>query len=293
MKAIMAAVFSLFPLIAFCDDDRVDRIVSYLRGDWNADVSVVSPDVRDEVIARLRKIGGGPYQEINGAGYDEYRVLIRIGDEQTMKQIVESTRSRWLTGKGWAFHETLAQTAQPAVIPLIAVDFFRNDGDKVITVEDGDIGYRKRPFSIEMCRVAFSVLGASEAFTSETREWAKESLARADRVSPPLTRGVVQEWWRKNEGRFRVRDYQAVTAGQPLSVPPKTPGDAEPSPPTPNATPPLKTAPEPTAPAPIATASDASTPSSAFLWTGAGIAIALLVGLGVFWKRRVSPPRSR
>ena len=31
----------------------------------------------------------------------------------------------------------------------------------------------------------------------------------------------------------------------------------------------------------------ATSPSSAFLWTGAGVAMALLVGLGVFWKRRV------
>jgi hypothetical protein len=287
MKVILTAVFSLLPLIAFCEDDRVDRIVSYLRGTWNADFSVVSPDIRDEVIARLRKIAGGTKQEINGAAYDEYRVLIRIGEEQTMKQIVETTRSRWLTGKGWAFQEVLAQTAQPAVIPLIADDFFRNDGNGIVSVEDGDIVGKKRPFSIEMCRVAFSVLGASEAFAPETREWANESLQRADYVSPPLTRRVVQQWWRENEDRFRVRDYQAVTAGQSLSVPPKTPGDAESSPPTPNATPAVKSAPEPTAPVPVVTASNRSTPSSAFLLTGAGVSSALLVFLLVFWKRRV------
>ena len=43
----------------------------------------------------------------------------------------------------------------------------------------------------------------------------------------------------------------------------------------------------PSPPIPIPTTSPVSTPSSAFLWTGAAVAIALLVGLVVFWKRRV------
>ena len=39
--------------------------------------------------------------------------------------------------------------------------------------------------------------------------------------------------------------------------------------------------------APVVSSVETSTPSGAFLWTGAGVAVALLVGLVVFWKRRV------
>ena len=108
---------------------------------------------------------------------------------------------------------------------------------------------------------------------------------------------ILQRWWKENEAAFQARDYNKVKPGV-LSIPGMqksvmaNPPDFDTTEPetsqsTPNATPAVKSAPETTAPAPIAAASDASTPSSAFLWTGAGVAIALLVGLVVFWKRRV------
>ena len=80
----------------------------------------------------------------------------------------------------------------------------------------------------------------------------------------------------------------ATIDGTPTSVDPPGPSVANnTSAPTPIANPSQATPAASQSPTtPIAAASDVSTPSSAFLWTGAGVAIALLVGLVVFWKLR-------
>ena len=290
MKAMILAGIVLLPTIALCQEDRdkIDRIVSYICGHrLTSDLGVVRPEIRNEVISRLRKRAERPNFNPNGAATTEYIILIRLGDEETMNQIVDTTRSRWLTGEGWAFQDLLADSVQPAVIPLIAQDFFRSDGDKISYGLDIDIAYTIRPFSIEMSRVAFAIVEHSEAFTPEVREWAKENHWRLDHNPPPLTRDVIQKWWRENEARFVAGEYQAVKAGQVLPAPPATPKSAEtPSAPLPTQTTAPSAVERPT-PSAVVAAQDASTPSSVFLLTGAGVTIALLIGLLFLWKRRV------
>lgn len=218
--ALALGIAIFLPVSGFCQKQQIDRVISYLRGDWtNSDLSVVTPEIRDQVIQRIRKYAGGPFDEINGAGRIDYILLIRLGDMETTRQIVDSTRSSQLTGKGWAFYDALVAAAQPAVITLIAEDFFRDDGDKITPTLIGDEADYIRPLSIEMCRVAFGIVARSELFTPETKEWAKKNLEWADSSAPALFREIAQEWWASNKAQFLANDYRAVKPGRTLPAP--------------------------------------------------------------------------
>ncbi len=293
-RTLLAISLIFLPLTR---DELIDNVISYLHDKGpHAEPHVVTPDIRDEVLGRLKsELPENLRPDLDSLR--TYRILLRLGDEETTRQIVNANRFRWLTdpteailmnSEGQLFLGVLAYSAQPAVIPLIAEDFFRNDGDKITSQSVDDLFYTKRPFSIEMCRVAFAVMSRSEAFPKSTRDWAKECSSASEYDSPPpLVREMMQKWWRENEARFRAADYQAVHAGQSLPAPERPPVIELPPSDSPSIP---MTVPSPVkqnTPSDVTVVSDVSAPSSAFFWTGAGISIALLVGLAVFWKRRV------
>ncbi len=252
-----------------------------------ADFSVVTPDIREEVIGRIRKEADGPLQKLNLGGLSDYRLLVRLGDRKTMEELVSSTRDAFLGKSQFAFHEELGRSAQPALIPMIAEDFFRNDGSEVKWKQDDDVAYASRPFSIIMCRVALEIAYRSDAFADATRKWARDTIWKTDE-NPTLTRELLQQWWQANEKSFGQRDYHAVLPGRELPLP--TTMAASPGPPPPNESEPQpKSAPPElndgsAKMVPTSNAVTQNKSSAHLLFFAIGIAVMLIATL--MWKKR-------
>ena len=118
-------------------------------------------------------------------------------------------------------------------------------------------------------------VGREENVRDYSLEWMRTAISKLKDRANGIDGPSVSE-------RMSAKDE--IERGEPAINPPN-PSHGE-TPPIPQeiANEPAK-AETPTAPAVIT--ANASTPSSAFLWTGAGVTIALLVGLVVFWQRRV------
>lgn len=228
----------------------------------------------DEYRAELLKWGRvwvelSPPGEPRSSVHDEF--LFHLGDEEIMARgAAQFARGDY----GWA--QIFIYGRNPAVIPLLAPTM--ND-DKLIDPSDPHVD---PPYAATETIVI--VLQHAPQFSPDVRAWALNAKAMGD---SPQERAIMREWWRKNEKAFAKRDYAAVKPGTTLEAT-KPPENTEPSEP----------AREPTQidTLPLAVPKEASvvvatTPSdSPQLWVlvaGATATVALLVGLAVFWKRRV------
>jgi hypothetical protein len=229
MKTTILSLAVSFALLASGSADQMDDIVSYIRGEWlRSDLSVVTPDIREEVLARIREKAAGPSGRLNVNGRADCVLLLRLNDEPTMRELVSATRSGLTSDQGIPFNEELALSGQPALLPMIAEDFFRDDGIEVkMYVVDGDIGVTSRPFSLVMCRVGLEIVSRSDAFIEETRKWAQNLLQRTD-ANPKLAREVMRKWWRENEKAIGDRAYKLVRPGDNLEAPANTMVQPEP-----------------------------------------------------------------
>ena len=286
---VVFAVAILLPISALCQDQRIDQIVSRLRHDWRySDLSVVTPEIRDEVIRRIRGFTPSTFAETKGARTD-YLLLVRLGDADATMQVVEASLPSMVKNDWLALQSHVVNYAHPTVIPSIAKIFFLNDGDTMTYQGGSDNVFYIGPRSVEMCRLALSVILRKDAFSHETRVWAKNNLELVDHNPPRRTREMMQQWWRDNEAHFQARDYQAVRPGQILSYPRGVLVED-----IPLSSPPLQTTatpalpistPQPVAALPIPTFVESSASFVKACWVVVGIValtgIALLV-----WKRR-------
>lgn len=204
------------PMIAFGQDQAVDELVSTLRQDWqDGNLDTLTPNVRQSLIQRFQVEAGGAFNPEGGTRVPHF-ILLRLGEPATTRQMVDWVRSDLLKGNtGWPFLDILERSSQPIIIPMIAPDFFRNDGDEMKARANRDVVYLVRPLSIEMARLALNVLTRREhAFPTETRRWAHESLDHTEFSPPVRTRAIMQQWWRENESYFGKGRYELVQPGE-------------------------------------------------------------------------------
>lgn len=191
-RAIIFAISALLPISGNCQDERIDRVVSRLLDSETPDLSLATPDVRDEVIRRVRGYSGDSFEQTDGKTRQYYLLLVKLGDEDATRQMVEKLRSDLLKSRDRLWLYFLSDNAHPLIVPLIAEDFFRNDGDKVIpTLVGGDVLDEIRPVSIEMCDMALSVIRRRDSFAPATQEWAKEIQEQTGSISPQRTRQIM------------------------------------------------------------------------------------------------------
>ena len=228
----------------------------------------LDPELKAAIIRSLRETIAGISEDLSlREQYFDY--LFNLDDEETIKRYADAyLKDRRFSGAG------LFPTCQnPRVIELIAPALFIEDG----WVTRGPELAQSFASSVLILRM----LGTTPGFDSEVINWAR-------RLPPQIktytdVREVMRDWWRENERFFKERNYQAVQPGRDIKRVAEADVAAEvPAGPT--------TTSKPVSPRSMPVAStlgESPTPSAAFLWTGAGVAIALFVGLVVFWKRRV------
>lgn len=293
MKSALLAVSSSFLLAAFPPKTRVENVVDYFRENpSSAELHVVTPEIREEVIEQLRQYAQGfdPRLKDKVTPETDARIaLIRLHDQEFVDQFIRGINSWAAGGKGEAgpaWINYLHQTRDPSFIPYFSQDFMREDGIEVVEHQDGDISWSDWPPSIDVAVNVLKLTVACREFAQPTREWAKTCGDKwyVERVGVAQFRQVMRDWWKENEQFFQTQNYQAVTPGRSLPLPAQVVAESTEAP-TVNETS-GTVQPAPTGSTPIAAASEVSTPSAAYLWTGAVAAIALLVSLAVFWKRR-------
>jgi hypothetical protein len=219
MKARSAIFLGLAVLLRITtaaeEDQRIGRILSSLQQD-HPDLSIVTADIRDEVIQRIRQSAGVSYDPTSQASGRDYLVLVRLGDKDATKQVVDAFRASLHTeAHGWPLKQFLDSHAHPVTIPFIAEDFSRDDGD-TFAFAGSDFVYTVGPVSMMMSRLAFSIILSNDVFSPETKAWAKYNRERIDSFPPKTIRELMQQWWRENEAHFRAGNYQAVRPGQRL-----------------------------------------------------------------------------
>ena len=135
---------------------------------------------------------------------------------------------------------------QPLLIPHMAEDFFREDGNGwEIGMRDTDIRTSFMPISIGSILDVLSILRRSPAFNEDVKKWVEDSLGVSiSKLDMPKCRNLMRMWWRENEGHFAKRDYAAVKPGAPLGRNLAKPGAYENDP---------AYQPKPTTSAPVAT----------------------------------------
>ena len=244
-----------------------------------AKVRRLSEEERDLVRAHYR----GEMNYYNGreprSGDQFLMRLAMLGDVEARDKLV----STWVRGNEvlsvvplpadfrptWDYPHDLLRLESPEAIAQYGELLFMNEEDQM----PSDVGFTAPQKSAGMLVV--NTLKKSPVFSEDVREWAY----RVWEVKGGLE--MVRKWYRDNEPRLKGGDFQAVQPGDPL------PEEKRPEPATAPTLIANSTSPEAVAvPTTQPVSEPASTPSSAFLWTGAGVSIALLVGLLVFWKRR-------
>ena len=255
------------------------------------DLSVVTNENRDAATKLLREIAIGKVTKIGTVLPDNISaevVLIRLNDGETINRLIESYRANYGSRGSFWLAEHLEWAGQASVIPLLAADFFLEDGNQGrINREGKGGGLRVIPRSAFSGITALRITIASKQFSDETRAWANERLMQ-DCYPYDKFRAEMRLWWKQNYGAFAKGDYKAVNPLKPEKavavIAPPSPLPPTPFPPTatPNITPnPVQKTPAVVQPEP---APPISQRKPAWMWI-ATIFVLATGGL-IAWKRR-------
>lgn len=192
-----------------------DEIVS------KVDHNVITPygvdsTVRDEVIAKL-KTKLTPAQIENWGNVCVSLVL--FGDEETIAKAMNARRARVLqVGRSESFGGDF-RPVQPALIPYIVEDFFREDGEEYKIWKNDDQWVVSLPISIGSASDVLSLLRRSPAFSSKVKAWVGSGGSGFSfrTIDMRKFRDVMRQWWRENESHFAAKNYAAVKPGASLS----------------------------------------------------------------------------
>jgi hypothetical protein len=198
-------------------------------------------------------------------------MLVRLGDEEMVARYVAA-----VNGGDNQRGKELVMNGSPELIPQIIPALMANE-------KFGWYGsdVKGLPKSFYIPGFILGILKGSPAFRREVIEWADALQPETDQQVIEQ-REIVREWWRENERFFKEHNYQAVKPGREL-VKEEPRVEQPPAPAAAIASSPAKPLSQPSASPSVA---QSSAPSSALLVTGAAIAIAALIGLIFFWKRR-------
>lgn len=232
-----------FPILGFANDDMARKVFSYLLDDpRESELHVVTPDIRDGVIMRLRRYAHGADSE-SGARSGLHRdssslvVLFRLGDMQTIEEVMKEYHEapgEWEYEPGMRkgggvrlYDRTFADSAQPLLIPYLAREFFREDLNTVAVDDIEGVGdktefngaFELMPASVGSAFYAVGILKKSPFFSGAVHEWAeKADWALRLHTGRDIVkyRQIMQQWWGDNAKHFEAKDYGAVQPGAPL-----------------------------------------------------------------------------
>ncbi len=205
---------------------RVKEIAQYLHGNAStADVSIVTPEIRAEVIDLLKsywKIVAPTSPEVWKAhlSLSSQVALLRLHEEQTVNEYVTATKD-WARGSnGPAYLEAIVHTRDPSFLVHFAADFLREDGDQISYHTEDEFGYFKNPRSVEIGIGMLKLMGASIELNSDTRAWARAhgDIWTVKRVGVVSFRGMLRTWWEENEDHFQRAEYERIAPGQWLAT---------------------------------------------------------------------------
>lgn len=144
---------------------------------------------------------------------EAHELLIEMGDKQTLeetRQVYEGNSP----SASFAMQRQLQNSAQPAVIPVVAVDLFRDEPAKMVSLNSEFFDY---PLSVRSAEIIRNVLTNSPEFPEDVRRWAaKFNLRETDQM-----RNAIREWWQVNRNQVEKRNYGAITPVNLTNQPPK------------------------------------------------------------------------
>ena len=247
-----------------------DQLVAYLH---NASVEDMVTQVRSMTVEDKKRVLETIKNNQSGLWENPHPlVTLFLGDPETRKKAINDFREQRF------FTPELVKLGEPWVIEELAFELYREE--PFANYIEGDI--MNYPLSYGVAGLIIANLQNATIYSDDVLQWAKRTSPHA----LPQLRAAMRDWWRENAQSFKEHNYKSVKRGREVPLvekkaaePPAAAGPVVPEPRRPSS------APLPSTPAAVAV--ESPTPSAAFLWTGAGVAIALLVGLIVFWKRRV------
>lgn len=228
----------------------------------------MNPELKAAVIDAISK---NPARQDADLTKQYDRLMFDLGDEETVKRFAEA----YLRDSDFYGATGFPTCQNPRVIELIAPAIFREEN-----------WVAKGPYlapSVSTAQLMVEMLGRTPGFQGEVIDWARKLPSQSTTLTD--LREVVREWWRANEQFFKEGNYQAVKPGRELAKEePKV--EQPPGPPAALASTSSQQPARPSASPAVVPVAESSPSSPGLLWTAAAAAVALLVGLLVFWKRR-------
>lgn len=203
-------VFLLATCIAYADTE-IDEFVSLAENNVLTP-GRVRPEIRDEVIVHLRA-----KLHPDDPCFPMYTSdsLVALGDEQTIERVIRQIKEKAAKTGTWY---SIGQYSypQPLLIPYLAEDFFRDDGDTIdeqVTRRDLD----HLQISIGRVLDVLNILRRSPAFSEDMHKWSENTIAVPLKLLDiSKCRQVMRSWWLENKEHFAKRDYASVRPGAPL-----------------------------------------------------------------------------
>jgi hypothetical protein len=291
MKALLSFLWLLIVVCTVYAEPplSVDEIMSLAKMNVITP-EMVDPAIRDEVVVQLRAKLRSDDVTIP---VDVSISLILLGDEETIAKWMKASKAAQLKeGKNKSIGSD-GLPVQPLLIPYLAEDFFRDDGEEWTATIIDDQMVLSEPISIGSIMAVLSLLRRSPAFSPEVKTWLYSAKGRFlySNLDMLKLRNLMRQWWRENEGHFAAKDYAAVKPGaslagvlkfdslEALAASRKTLKAAAP------------TAPEPSTPAPTTptpnTAVIATTQSSPYLIPAAvGLSAMAMAAAFFLWRKK-------
>ena len=195
------------------------------------DLSEITSENRDVIIKILRdaatynlRDGQNRKTESIGTSYvgatSAQVILLRLNDTETVTRLIGAYRDTYGSRGSFWLAEHFEWAGQASVIPLLAEDFFLEDGDQGKIIREGKgVGLRVIPRSAFSGITAMRVTIASKQFSDETRTWANQRLIQGYYPYDKF-RADMRVWWKQNKAAFKAGNYDAVKPPQPESPPP-------------------------------------------------------------------------
>jgi hypothetical protein len=205
MKTIflsLAVIGWMVPASAFAaeiDENVVLQADEITRHPEQVDLRKLKDPKNSKVVAELRK------QAADSSRSDARIPLLALGDPEILDLCLREYRSEDTFNRGQAARQ-LSRSNNPAVIPLVAADLFRNESTTTIFVPPE---FRLKPVSVYAGAIICSVLAANESFSRDTRDWAA-SLSRQTNETRDLVREDLRRWWSENKKYFTDARYSEV-----------------------------------------------------------------------------------
>ena len=131
-------VFELWLSLALLSASKAEEVTSLVLrilepSARKTDLSLVTPENHDAVVKLLRDIATLKVRKIGTTLPDESGaeiVLLRLADHETISRVVTNYQRSYGSRDSFNTAENFEWAAQGAIIPYLAEDFFREDGDK-------------------------------------------------------------------------------------------------------------------------------------------------------------------